>query len=83
MRRCEFWNTSLEGMKVETLLFIGFILLFALFIYANRKLSEGFDEQMYSNGESSDYGNGESSDYGNGEMYDNGESSYYGNGGIK
>jgi hypothetical protein len=67
-------------MKVETLLFIGFILLFALFIYANRKLSEGFDEQMYSNGESSDYGNGESSDYGNGEMYDNGESSYYGNG---
>ena len=30
-------------MKVETVLFVGFILLFAAFIYANRKTTEGFD----------------------------------------
>ena len=43
MRRYEFWNTSLEGMKVETVLLFVFVLLFLGFIYANRSHHEPFD----------------------------------------
>jgi len=42
-------------MKVETVLFVGFILLFVAFIYANRKTTEGFDGDVPTADETSEF----------------------------
>ena len=43
MRRCQFWTTPLEGMKVETALLFAFVVVFLIFLYRNSKPTEGFD----------------------------------------
>ena len=42
-------------MKVETVLFVGFILLFVAFIYANRKTTAGFDGDVPTADETSEF----------------------------